>query len=116
VSNFVPRQRHQNPRKNEELGFLRAPAIAIIIVESSGAFCEHSSKQAISICASVIENLPRMQMSDDLPVPLTRHKIVVFLVEGCSQKALAPLATLFAPLTRRIQTSSRAKRNDLRSK
>ena len=36
--------------------------------------------------------------------------------EGCSQKALAPLATLFQPLTRRIQTSSRAKRNDLRSK
>jgi hypothetical protein len=41
------------------------------------------------------------QIAVDHPVPLTRHDSQSHNYEGCSQKALAPLATLSLPLLRR---------------
>src|SRR5437763_15090733 len=36
------------------------------------------------------------------PVPLTRHQITTSLYQGCSQKTLAPLATVWLPLSRQL--------------
>jgi hypothetical protein len=36
-------------------------------------------------------------------VPLTRHEWINLGNQGCSQKALAPLSTVFAPLSRHSQ-------------
>jgi len=40
------------------------------------------------------------------PVPLTRHNSKSPDDEGCSQKALAPLANLFLPLSRHRRVAS----------
>jgi len=41
------------------------------------------------------------------PVPLTRHQTMASLYQGCSQKALAPLATVSLPLTRQGAAAGR---------
>src|SRR5437764_11738879 len=40
------------------------------------------------------------------PVPLTRHQTMASRYQGCSQKTLAPLATVLLPLTRQLRRRS----------
>jgi len=74
----------------------------------ASAFCENPWT------ALSLENVPRQRHwmeSPITPVPPTRHQTTTSLYQGCSQKTLAPLATVFLPLTRQTCSAAAPEKN-----